>query len=212
MMDGGLLLDKPVGITSNRALQEARKLLGAQKAGHAGTLDPLASGVLVVCVGQGTRLIEYVQRLPKTYEAVFLLGRTSDTEDVEGTVTPLDAPPIPTQAAIVNAAAKLTGTILQRPPAFSALKVAGRRAYDLARAGREVDLAPRPVEIYGIEVLGYVKGQMPGLRAIMLSNHVTPQHIRASTQAGAQYFLDKSEDFERIGDVLRKLQDETGAA
>jgi tRNA pseudouridine55 synthase len=154
--DSGILnVAKPGGVTSRRVVDRVAKLVRPAKAGHAGTLDPLATGVLVVCVGQATRLIEYVQRMPKTYDGTFLLGRTSDTEDVEGTVVELPEAPIPTRDAIEAAAAALVGTIQQRPPAFSALKVQGRRAYDLARAGQTVELEPRPIEVYGIEVLRY---------------------------------------------------------
>jgi tRNA pseudouridine55 synthase len=116
--------------------------------GHAGTLDPLATGVLVVCVGPATRLIEYVQRLPKRYTGTFLLGRQSTTEDIEGEVTELPDARRPTREELEHAAARLVGTIQQRPPQFSALKVAGRRAYDLARRGEQVDLAPREITIY----------------------------------------------------------------
>ncbi len=154
-LSGLLNLAKPPGLTSRRALDLVGKLVRPVRAGHAGTLDPLATGVLVVCLGQATRLIEYVQRMPKTYEATFLLGRTSDTEDVEGQVVELIDPPRPTRAEIDRAAAALVGEIMQRPPAFSALKVQGRRAYDLARAGEQVDLAPRPIMVYAMEVTGY---------------------------------------------------------
>ncbi len=99
------------------------------KIGHAGTLDPLASGVLVIGIGQATRLVEYIQQQPKSYRATFLLGRTSTTEDVEGEVTLLDNPPVPSREQLANAAAGLVGEIQQRPPAYSALKVDGRRAY-----------------------------------------------------------------------------------
>ena len=114
------------------------------KAGHAGTLDPLAEGVLVVCVGRATRLIEFVQRQRKCYTGGFLLGRQSDTEDIEGVVETLVNQPQPTRAEIESVAIKLTGEILQRPPAYSALKVKGQRAYDLARAGHDVQLARAP--------------------------------------------------------------------
>lgn len=154
-LSGILNLAKPPGMTSRRALDVVGRLIRPNRAGHAGTLDPLATGVLVVCIGQATRLIEYVQQMPKTYEATFLLGRTSDTEDVEGTVVELVDPPVPTREQIDRAAVALVGEIMQRPPAFSALKVQGRRAYDLARAGEQVDLAPRPISVYGIDVLGY---------------------------------------------------------
>ena len=154
-ISGILNVAKAGGMTSRRVVDMVQRLVRPTKAGHAGTLDPLATGVLVVCIGQATRLIEYVQRMPKTYEGTFLLGRTSDTEDVEGAVVELENPPQPTREAIEEAATKFLGTIQQRPPAYSALKVKGRRAYDLARAGKTVDLAPRPVEIYGIEVMSY---------------------------------------------------------
>ncbi|MBL9092691.1 MAG: tRNA pseudouridine(55) synthase TruB [Planctomycetaceae bacterium] len=154
-LSGILNVAKPAGITSRRVVDRVERLVRPAKAGHAGTLDPLATGVLVVCVGQATRLIEYVQRAEKTYEATFLLGRTSDTEDVEGAVVELVDPRRPTPADIEQVLPTFLGTILQRPPSYSALKVQGRRAYDLARAGKEVELAPRPVEIHGIELLGY---------------------------------------------------------
>lgn len=160
-ISGILNVAKAGGMTSRRVVDKVQRFVRPAKAGHAGTLDPLATGVLVVCIGQATRLIEYVQRMPKTYEGTFLLGRTSDTEDVEGTIVELVNPPEPTREAIEQAAMKFFGTVQQRPPAYSALKVQGQRAYDLARAGKTVDLAPRPVEIYGIDVMDY---QYPELR------------------------------------------------
>lgn len=152
---GLLVVAKPAGLTSRQVVDRVERVVRPARAGHAGTLDPLAVGVLVVCIGQATRLIEYVQRMPKCYEAEFLFGRTSDTEDVSGVVTELVAPPIPTLSEVEAAATRFIGTILQRPPAYSALKVEGRRAYDLARSGRQVELAPRPIDVYGIDVLAY---------------------------------------------------------
>jgi tRNA pseudouridine55 synthase len=125
------------------------------KVGHAGTLDPLATGVLIVAVGHATRLIEYLQRLPKTYRAVVRLGATSDTNDADGAILEnLDAP-LPTLAQVQEALATQVGTILQRPPDVSALKVDGQRAYKLIRRGRPVDLPPRPVRIDRIDLLAY---------------------------------------------------------
>jgi tRNA pseudouridine55 synthase len=158
---GVLNLIKPAGMTSRRVVDRVQRLGRRLKAGHAGTLDPLASGVLVVCVGAATRLIPYVQAMRKRYRATFLLGRQSPTEDVEVPVTELLDPPIPSLEAIRQAARGLTGEILQRPPEFSALKVEGRRAYDLARAGKPVDLRPRPVTVYRIDVEAY---EYPELR------------------------------------------------
>ncbi len=129
--DGVLNLNKPAGITSRCAVDLVERAAGRIKAGHAGTLDPLACGVLVVCIGRATRLIEYVQGLKKCYEAMFLLGRESPTEDVDGPVTELTEAPVPSLAEVLASAAALTGKILQRPPAYSALKVRGRRSYDL---------------------------------------------------------------------------------
>ena len=152
---GFLNLNKPSGMTSRRAVDLVQRLARPAKVGHAGTLDPLASGVLVVAVGPATRLIEYVQRAPKRYRASFLLGRQSPTEDVEGDVTELTNPPVPLQSDLELAAARLTGRILQRPPAYSALKIEGRRAYALARRGEKVELEPRLIEVYRLDVVEY---------------------------------------------------------
>jgi len=152
---GVLNLDKPTGVTSRAVVDRVARPLRGVKVGHAGTLDPLASGVLVVCVGAATRLIEFVQRMPKTYRTVIRLGATSDTLDADGHVVAVASPRVPKESEVLAALAGQVGTIGQRPPAFSALKVAGRRAYDLARAGLEVDLAPRPVTIDRIDLLGY---------------------------------------------------------
>jgi tRNA pseudouridine55 synthase len=153
---GLLNLDKPSGMTSRDAVNIVQRLLPRKtKIGHAGTLDPLASGVLVLCVGAATRLIEHIQRMPKRYRGTFRLGRRSPTEDVEGEVVELDRPPIPTRDGIVTAAKAFVGEIQQRPPVFSALKVGGRRAYELARRGDVVELAARTIMVYRLDVLSY---------------------------------------------------------
>jgi tRNA pseudouridine55 synthase len=154
-MFGLLNLDKPPGDTSRDVVNRVQRLVRPEKVGHCGTLDPLASGVLVVAIGQATRLVEYVQRLPKTYQATFLLGRESNTEDIEGDVVELPSPAVPSGEQIVTAARQFVGTIQQQPPAFSALKVGGQRAYDVARRGGNVELAPRPIAVYSMEVLRY---------------------------------------------------------
>jgi tRNA pseudouridine55 synthase len=157
---GFLNINKPTGRSSRWVVDRVQELVRPAKAGHAGTLDPLATGVLVVCVGQATRLVDYVQQKPKTYRAEFLLGRTSSTEDVEGLMTELINPPQPTRAELVSAAAKFVGTIQQRPPAFSALKVGGKRAYALARKGQPVELKPRPITVFSLEVVDYAYPQL----------------------------------------------------
>jgi tRNA pseudouridine55 synthase len=152
---GLIVMNKPAGVTSRDVVNRVSRPLRPVKVGHAGTLDPLATGVLVIAVGSATRLIEFVQRMHKVYRTVVLLGARSDTDDADGTVTTVpDALP-PTLEAIRAALKGQSGTVLQKPPGYSALKVEGRRAYDLARAGEAVDLAPRPIQIDRIDVRSY---------------------------------------------------------
>ena len=152
---GVLNLNKPTGMSSRAALDHVARPLRKVKVGHAGTLDPLASGVLVVCVGAATRLIEYVQRMPKTYLTVIRLGARSDTDDADGRVVEVEGATPPDEAAVRAALSRQVGTIAQRPPEYSALKINGQRAYDLARAGREVVLAERSVTIDRIDLVAY---------------------------------------------------------
>ncbi len=161
-MNGFLCVNKPSGITSFDALQILlQEILGGKrpekrvKIGHAGTLDPLADGVLVVALNRATKLISYVQDQPKTYVATFQLGVESDSEDVETELRFLDAPPQLGEEDILRILPEFTGEISQMPPLYSALKLNGKRAYDLARKGREVQLAPRMIEIRALELLEY---------------------------------------------------------
>lgn len=152
---GILNVDKPPGLTSRDAVNRVERLMNQVKCGHAGTLDPLATGVLVICVGPATRLIQYVQRLPKLYRAVFQLGRRSATDDTEGEVELVAGAPEPTRAQVEAALPQFLGDIEQRPPAHSAIKIDGQRAYDLARRGEDFELPARTVSIYRLEVLRY---------------------------------------------------------
>ncbi len=152
---GVLHLHKPARPTSRQVIDRVARCTKPAKVGHAGTLDPLAEGVLVVCVGPATRLIRYVQRLPKTYSAVFQFGLSSPTDDLEGAVVAVDDAPRPSRRSIDTACQKMVGQIEQRPPAFSAVKIKGQRAYALARQGQHVDVKPRPVVIHSIDVIGY---------------------------------------------------------
>jgi tRNA pseudouridine55 synthase len=154
-MFGILNINKPAGWTSRDAVNRVQKLVRPHKVGHAGTLDPLATGVLVTCIGPATRLIDYVQQMDKEYVGVFLLGRTSASDDIETEVAELPDRHVPTRQEIEAALPKFLGTIDQVPPAYSAVKVAGQRAYALARRGQEVSLTARPVDIHEIEVLAY---------------------------------------------------------
>lgn len=151
-MFGILNINKPAGWTSRDVVNRVQRLVRPAKAGHAGTLDPLATGVLLVCVGPATKLISYVQQQQKEYEATFLLGRSSPSDDVETEICELDQPPIPTREAIEAKLPEFVGTIQQRPPLYSAIKVKGQRAYKLARGGSEMELPARPVEIYELSV------------------------------------------------------------
>ncbi len=152
---GILNLNKPPAITSRDAVNQVQRLVRPTKVGHAGTLDPLATGVLVVCLGPATRLISYIQQMRKTYRATFLFGRTSDTDDIEGNVRLLEDSAQPSVDSIHSVLPSFLGEILQRPPAYSAVKVNGRRAYERARRGESFDLPPRPVRIDALTLLAY---------------------------------------------------------
>ena len=152
---GILNAGKPPGVTSRWVVDRVARLVKPAKAGHAGTLDPLASGVLVVCVGSATRLISAVQRQPKVYRAVFQLGRRSDTDDVTGDVV-IDAGADPVSVDELRALLpRFVGRIEQVPPKFSAVHVNGRRAYQLARSGQKVDLPPRTVHVSRIDLIAF---------------------------------------------------------
>lgn len=148
-----ILLDKPGGITSFDAVRAVRRAVGGgtTKAGHTGTLDPMATGLLVILTGRGTRLISLVPGEPKVYSATIRFGEERDTDDVTGTVTRTAALPEP--SLLGEAINSLTGSISQLPPAYSAKKVGGRRAYSIARAGGEPALSQARVEVHGWEVL-----------------------------------------------------------
>lgn len=155
-MNGLLVIDKPGGMTSRDAVNRAQRWFPRKtKIGHTGTLDPLATGVLVVCVGAATRLADYVQAMGKSYTSRFRLGATSTTDDADGEVTESPDAVAPTRAAIDAALAGFVGVIRQTPPAYSAMKVDGKRAHALARSGEEVKLASRHVRVDAIRVTGY---------------------------------------------------------
>jgi tRNA pseudouridine55 synthase len=155
-IDGLLVLEKPGGLTSRAAVDRALQWFPrGTRMGHTGTLDPLATGVLVLCLGHATRLTEYVQRMSKTYRTGLLLGARSDTDDADGTVTAVPGVAPPNAATVAARVAEFVGELDQVPPAFSAAKVTGRRAYDLARAGHEITLKPRRIQIYRIDILRY---------------------------------------------------------
>ena len=151
-VDGWIVLDKPLGLSSTKAVGRVRWLFSAEKAGHGGTLDPLATGVLPIALGEATKTVPFVMDGRKEYRFILHFGEARSTEDAEGEVT-ATSDSRPSNAAIRAALARFIGRIEQRPPAFSALKVGGKRAYDLARSGAAVELAPRKVTIERLDLL-----------------------------------------------------------
>lgn len=159
-VDGVLLLHKPAGMTSNQALQRAKRLFFVEKAGHTGSLDPLATGVLPLCFGEATKFSQFLLDADKRYRSTFVLGQRTDTSDADGQVLETRSAAAVTRDAVESALKALTGDILQVPPMYSALKHQGQPLYKLARNGVEIEREPRPVTIYGIDILGFRAGEL----------------------------------------------------
>jgi tRNA pseudouridine55 synthase len=151
-LDGVLLIDKQQGWTSHDVVAKVRSLTGQRRTGHTGTLDPMATGLLIVCLGSATRLVEFMVGHDKRYHGAVRLGETTTTDDAEGEVLTRRSVPELTDDDLERAAAPFRGSVRQRPPAFSALKVGGKRAYQLARAGQAVEPAEREVTIHLLDV------------------------------------------------------------
>ena len=152
--EGLLLVDKPKGVTSHDVVDAARRALGIRKIGHAGTLDPMATGLLILGVGRATRLLRFMADLPKTYEGTGLLGVETDTLDAEGKVVRTAGVNVD-RAALERATAARVGASMQPPPAYSAVKVGGRKLYEAARTGQPVEAAPRPVRVDAFDLLAF---------------------------------------------------------
>ncbi len=150
-----LITNKPSDITSRAVVDIVQQVANTSQVGHSGTLDPMATGVLLLAVGSATRLVEYLHELGKVYVAEFELGKTSDTLDVTGKVQPVDIFPIISRQQIEDECRRWVGPVLQVPPRYSAIKIQGKRAYAMARSGIEFTPAPREVFIESIEVLGF---------------------------------------------------------
>jgi tRNA pseudouridine55 synthase len=208
---GWLILDKPQGLTSTQALGKARRLVGGTKAGHGGTLDPLATGILPLAFGEATKLIPYVMDGDKEYEFTLRWGEARDTDDAEGKVT-ATSPHRPSENEVQNVLPTFTGIITQTPPIYSAIKLDGERAYDLARDGQTPEMQPRQVEVKELSYLSapdadhatfrvccgkgmYVRALARDL-AIKLGTyaHVT---VLRRTRVGS-FTLDKSVTLERL--------------
>jgi tRNA pseudouridine55 synthase len=153
LVSGVIVVDKPVGLTSHDVVQIVRRGTGIRRAGHTGTLDPRASGVLVVLIGPAVRLSEFVSAEDKRYQATIHLGSTTDTYDSEGVVTESGMPLDVTKEAFAELLTKYVGEIEQTPPPYSAVKVQGERAYNIARRGEEVELTPRIIHVHSLELL-----------------------------------------------------------
>ncbi len=153
-MNGIVIVDKPQGWTSQDVTARLRRVYATRRIGHGGTLDPMATGVLPVFVGRATRGVEFFEHAEKTYETVLLLGRTTDTQDVTGTVLAEKIVRL-SPADIENVLPRFRGDILQVPPMYSALKVNGKKLYELARKGQEVERQPRPITVFELTNLGF---------------------------------------------------------
>ena len=151
-INGVLNLYKPKGITSQTAVRVAKRICGVEKVGHCGTLDPQATGVLPIMLGEAVKISEYLVEHDKHYRAVLILGKETDTEDITGNVLHEHNGALPSFEEVVNAVASFVGEYMQVPPMYSALKVNGKKLYELARAGKEVERAARPVEIYDLQI------------------------------------------------------------
>jgi tRNA pseudouridine55 synthase len=163
-LTGVLAVYKPAGFTSHDVVAKARRILGMKRIGHTGTLDPQVTGVLPLCLGRATRVVEYIQELPKEYVATLRLGLASDTEDLTGTITESVEEVNVSEAEVLAVLNSFKGVISQVPPMYSAVKVDGKRLYELAREGKTVERKSREVEIYEIEMQDMVwNGNYPDI-------------------------------------------------
>src|SRR5689334_23518844 len=154
-MDGILNINKAIGMTSHDVVARVRKTLHQRRVGHAGTLDPAASGVLPICVGQGTRVAEYLSESGKAYQAEITFGIVTDTYDAEGSITRTADPGYLTRASIEEALSHFLGPQMQLPPRYSAIKIQGQPAYKRVRSGEEITLEARSIEIHQLQILAW---------------------------------------------------------
>jgi tRNA pseudouridine55 synthase len=171
MTDGIILIDKPAGMTSFGVVARVRRVLTQQankkvKVGHTGTLDPFATGLMILCVGKECKNAGHYTKLDKVYEATIRLGQTSSTGDTEGEITDINDA-VPSREDVEKVAGQFVGDITQRPPIYSAIKIAGRRAYDLAREGRAVEIPERTITIHSLQIVDYTYPELT------ISTHVS---------------------------------------
>lgn len=178
---GWLVIDKPLGISSAKVVAKAKRLLGAKKVGHAGTLDPLASGILPLAIGEATKTAAYAVSTEKTYRFTITFGEARDTDDAEGEV--IETSDFrPSKEDMEQALPVFTGAIMQRPPAYSAIKINGKRAYQMARQGEVVALQERNITIFTLELISY-----DGEHAVLETRCSKGTYIRSLARDIAQY-------------------------
>jgi tRNA pseudouridine55 synthase len=194
-LSGLLLIDKPAGITSFDIIRRLRPRLGVRKLGHAGTLDPMATGLMLILVGSATKQATTLIKLDKVYTAELTLGATSDTGDAEGQLTPVSTRR-PDVAAVRQALTDFTGEISQIPPAYSAIKVGGVRSYHLARAGQAVELPPRQVTVRRLELGEYQYPQLTITVEVSSGTYIRTLGADIGAQLGTSAYLS----------ALRRLQ------
>ena len=185
MTDGFLVVDKPSGRTSHDVVAEVRRAVGTRKVGHAGTLDPMATGVVVVAIGRCTRLIRFIQDQPKEYVATARFGVATDSLDADGVVTDMMEMDVDIARLREIVEREFIGEIMQVPPMVSALKQDGKRLYELAREGIEVERPPRPVTVYEFEILAVSKGATPDVSFRVVCGKGTYVRSLANDLAGS---------------------------
>lgn len=212
-ISGVLVVDKPVGMTSHDVVEAIRRGTGIRRAGHTGTLDPRASGVLVILIGPAVRLSEYVSASDKRYQAIIRLGSTTDTFDADGKFVQASQPVNVTEEQFEKILKNFEGEIEQVPPPYSAVKVGGRRAYDMARQGEEVQLEPRKIQVHHLEVLEWAPPEVVVDVHCSSGTYVRSLANDIGTQLGTGAYLvglrrTKSGRFSlRDATPLRKLQE-----
>lgn len=189
-VSGFFLIDKPVGPTSHDIVDQVRRITGERRVGHAGTLDPFASGLLIVAVGrESTRELNRFVGLDKTYEATFVFGGESDTDDLTGKITPVPLLKNLTEEKIKKAVKKFVGDINQVPPAYSAIKISGKKMYEAARAGRPLKAGARMVTIYKFELMdtdgcGYSPARRDNPRIVLTDGKTVAIRVRIRCSSG----------------------------
>jgi tRNA pseudouridine55 synthase len=212
MLNGLLVVNKPVGPTSHDIVYRIRKWSNERRVGHTGTLDPLASGVLIICLGPATRVSEYLLGSDKKYQAIIRLGQSTDTYDSQGTFTSYADVNL-TQEQVESALTKFRGAIMQTPPAFSAIQVNGKRAYESAREGEPMDLQPREITVHSLELVSWKSPDLVYIRS--LANDIgkelgTGGHIASLMRTATSHFTLK--DAHSLNDIETAFREGKGGA